>query len=309
MAIIRQPTSGTPTTDTSLQILGDQFNLPIPDYYRMNLYRSDGTFLVDMKSLSGAGGSSGSYRTGIYTDTGLSPGTTYGYYINSQQVAGGEVVRTPASGAYTFTTSGSATEPEPTITVGQVTGLTATNYTSSAIAIGWNAASNAIYYQVQYKLSTSSTWSTWTSSTTSLSATISGLTAVTDYNFRVRGYQGSSYGSYSSTITARTASVVPSTFNWTYTKTSGGTYNLTAQEWNALCSRINQWRQYKGLSSLVFDTALSGDTFYASQFNAARNGIVTMSPSVTVPASRASGDSVTASALNGLRDSINSISQ
>jgi hypothetical protein len=67
--------------------------------------------------------------------------------------------------------------------------------TSSSITISWN---NDIYsgrYEYQYKASSSGTWNTavfLSPGTTTTSFTISGLSASTNYDFRVRGWTGTS---------------------------------------------------------------------------------------------------------------------
>lgn len=194
------------------------------------------------------------------------------------------------------------------IVVGTPSITSLSNFKSNAITVNWSAASNAWYYEVQYKKTTTSVWSYAAYSQSGTSFEVAGLDPSTDYQFRVRGYQGNTFGSWSSSMTGRTLSNIPSAFNWTYAKNSGGAYNLTANEWNALAAKINQFRSYKGLADYTFDTAYTGNIFYVYMANQARNAINTMSPSYSPPAVRYANDIVEAAVLNRLRDSLNSVS-
>lgn len=79
---------------------------------------------------------------------------------------------------------------------GNVTGLTASAITSSSATIGWTALSGAVSYDVDYKLNSSSTWVNAATATTSLSANLSGLTAGSLYDYRVRANCASATGAY-----------------------------------------------------------------------------------------------------------------
>lgn len=99
----------------------------------------------------------------------------------------------------------------------------------------------------------------------------------------------------------------PENWSWSTSKTSGTTFNLTAIEWNNFCTRINDFRAYKGLSSYSFTAAVSGTNALASQINQARTAINDMSPPTTVPVAVSSNTNCLPSTVNGLRDSLNSI--
>lgn len=68
----------------------------------------------------------------------------------------------------------------------QPTGLTAGSITSSSATVSWSAASGAVNYDVDYKTTASSTWTNAATGTTSLSVNLSGLSAATTYEWRVR---------------------------------------------------------------------------------------------------------------------------
>lgn len=105
----------------------------------------------------------------------------------------------------------------------------------------------------------------------------------------------------------------PSNFSWTYAKSAGDMYNLTYAEWDAFLTKINVFRQYKGLTTITFNRSLSSGAIStyvvptASSFNTAINAIDAMSPSITTPAYVSSGDIITAYQLNRMRDALNSI--
>jgi len=103
------------------------------------------------------------------------------------------------------------------------------------------------------------------------------------------------------------AAVRPSNFSWTYTKTSGGAFNLTATEWNNLTARINAFRKYKGLSNYSFTTAYKGNDFTAAMYNQARLAIQAISGYGTYIPTVTKGQAVTAYMLNVLVSELNSI--
>lgn len=135
----------------------------------------------------------------------------------------------------------------------------------------------------------------------------SGLTPGTTYT--LYGYGQTANGKYwpagSATFTTKEDNPRPSNFSWTYPKTSGGDFNLTALEWYLLTSRINSFRTYKGLNSYSFTNAVAGNDFTAAMFNQARAAISAMG--VSVPPAQSSGNDIYASHLNGLVSSLNSI--
>ena len=100
----------------------------------------------------------------------------------------------------------------------------------------------------------------------------------------------------------------PTDWTWHSSKTAGQAISLTASEWNSFCTKINLFRQYKGLSNYTFTTATSGSVITASIVNQAVNAISNMSPPTSPPSTVVSKSSViTASFFNTLRSSLNSI--
>ena len=134
------------------------------------------------------------------------------------------------------------------------------------------------------------------------------VTAGTIYYIWVRQYSGNSTGAIDLYIEPPEAAAVrPSNFSWTYTKTKGGSFNLTAAEWNALTARINAFREYKGLSSYSFTYAYKGNDFTAAMYNQAVNAIKGISGYGSYLSTVSKGDTVTAAGLNLLRDELNAI--
>ncbi len=134
------------------------------------------------------------------------------------------------------------------------------------------------------------------------------VTAGTTYYIWVRQYSGSSTGTIDLYIEPPEAAAVrPSNFSWTYTKTKGGSFNLTATEWNNLTARINAFRVYRGLSNYSFTRAYSGNDFTAAMYNQAVNAIKGISGYGSYLYTVSKGDTVTAAGLNALRDELNAI--
>ena len=77
-------------------------------------------------------------------------------------------------------------------------GLTASGITQSSALLSWNSVSGATSYNLEYKVSGTSTWTQI--NTTSTSYLLSGLTMSTTYNARVSAICGSEKSTYSTTI-------------------------------------------------------------------------------------------------------------
>ena len=79
---------------------------------------------------------------------------------------------------------------------GSATGLTASAITTNSATVSWNAVAGAISYDVDYKEASSGIWIPAATNTTSLSVNLSGLTASTLYDWRVRADCSGGSGSY-----------------------------------------------------------------------------------------------------------------
>lgn len=114
-------------------------------------------------------------------------------------------------------------------------------------------------------------------------------------------------------ITLSVDSTRPKYFYWTYAKNSGGTFNLTAIEWNTLTANINQVRVYKGLTeykgatNLGFTMAFKGNSFTAAMYNQAVEAIQEISGYGAFLSYVSPGDTIYASHLNNLVSELNAI--
>lgn len=194
--------------------------------------------------------------------------------------------------------------------------LSATTNGSTSIIVTINDLTYSASEYVQFQVNNNNTGSqyVWSSgsSSKSTSYTINGLTPNTTYNFTgYANFQGTNYNI--GNASAKTSPARPLPFFWSNTKVSGGSFNLTASEWTRLIQNINDVLVYRGSGGYSwfynqFSNITSGKNFTANMFNEARNAISSGSPSVPVPPSASSGGIVYASMLNGLVNSINSVS-
>jgi hypothetical protein len=136
-----------------------------------------------------------------------------------------------------------------------------------------------------------------------------GLSPGTSYNFRAYALvtSGKWYAAGSS-VYVTTDMPRPSNWSWWYSKVSGGSFNLTASEWNSFTDRINQFRAYKNIGNYGFTSAFTGNQIYAYMYNQAIYAIDSMNPPTSTPSTVSPGDNITAYGFNRLRDSLNSIS-
>jgi hypothetical protein len=135
------------------------------------------------------------------------------------------------------------------------TGLNTASITGSSAALSWGAVSGATTYTVQYKTSTSSTWIT-AGNTTSATYSLTGLSANTAYNWKVK----TDCSNYSTTANFTTGSgggscVAPSGLSTTNITISSAKFN-----WNAVTGAANYTVQFKTNSSTVWQTAGTATT-------------------------------------------------
>ncbi|MBL7748507.1 MAG: T9SS type A sorting domain-containing protein, partial [Chitinophagaceae bacterium] len=106
--------------------------------------------------------------------SGLSSGSLYDWRVRANCTSG--------SSAYAqsqFTTI-------PVAGCNAPTGLASSAVTASSATVSWAAASGAVSYDVDYKTNASGTWTNAATATASLSVNLSGLSASTLYDWRVR---------------------------------------------------------------------------------------------------------------------------
>lgn len=142
-------------------------------------------------------------------------------------------------------------------------------------------------------------------------ATLTGLHAGVTYTIYAKVFKGSEiepFATFSKSVTIETdPSTRPSKFSWTTPKESGGTFNLTATEWNNLTKNINDVRVYKTMSAYSFTEAVKGNNFTAIIYNQAVKAIKGISGYGTSLSEVSKGDTVTAKRLNDLVSEINAV--
>lgn len=132
--------------------------------------------------------------------SGLTQGTLYDWRVRATCSGG--------SGSYSqaqFTTTAPCNTPS---------GLTSSAITSSSATVSWDAVSGANNYDVDYKLASSGTWINSITGTTATSRSITGLTASSLYDWRVRANCASGSSAYAQAqFTTSAASTCPSTYD------------------------------------------------------------------------------------------------
>ncbi len=133
------------------------------------------------------------------------------------------------------------------------TGLAISNITQTSATATWNSVSGANSYKFEYKTNSSGTWTVVTTSNTNYNMT--GLTAGTLYNTRVKAVCSSGESNYSSTVN--------------FTTTGGGgcgtPTNLAASNITSTTATVS-WSAVSGASSYNFQYKLNSGTTW-SQVN------------------------------------------
>lgn len=151
--------------------------------------------------------------------TGLTAGTAYDWRVKA-------VCNCDVNSPYATSSFSTA------LPCGTPGGLSASGISSSSATVSWAAVSGAVSYTVEYKPSTSSTWTVFGNVTTT-AANLSGLTASTTYDWRVKtncSSDGSGYASSSFT----TLSAPPCTPPTGMFASPDGCAGVTYLSWNAV---------------------------------------------------------------------------
>jgi fibronectin type 3 domain-containing protein len=130
----------------------------------------------------------GTSSSAAYTHTGLSPETTYYYYIKAVNTAG--------SSAYSSYASGT-TQP-PSAPPSAPTGVTATVLSTNSIRVSWNPVSDAASYEIYYYRGSSSSM-IYAGTTSSTVYEHTGLSRGYDYSYRVKAVNNMGSSAYSTT--------------------------------------------------------------------------------------------------------------
>ncbi len=153
-----------------------------------------------------------------------------------------------------FTTIVGAAPP----TCGTVSGLASSAITSSSATVSWTALSGANNYDVDYKLNSSGTWINAVTATTSTSRNITGLTASSLYDWRVRANCTGATGAYAQAQFTTTAP--PACGTVTGLASSAITSSSATVSWSALSGANNYDVDYKLNSSGTWINSITGTT-------------------------------------------------
>jgi hypothetical protein len=285
-------------TSITVEISDLQYSAINYDYFSVVVYKNN--VKVTDKSWS-------SSRTSNYTSTtvsGLSPGTrywvdAYAKWKGTQYHCGGDSVTTDEEYV-----------PPPPPPPSKPSNFRVTNTSRNSISVAWSPSSSA----TSYNLFLDGRYDGVTGGTT---YTFNGLQPDTWYTLGVEAYDSSS-GQYSdkATTSAKTLKGRPSNWNWSYNIYSGGNvfkttasdgiikaYIMTAYEWNNFTKRINEFREYKGLSNYNFTTVYAEGDCTPSIINQAVNAINAMGFNIATVSSVV----VPANVFIQMRDKLNSI--
>jgi hypothetical protein len=139
---------------------------------------------------------------------------------------------------------------------GNPTGLTSTSITTSSANISWTAVANATSYAVEYKLNSATAWTVVNAAQTTTSASLTGLTAGTAYNWRVRATCPAGAGAYISANLTTTASCG----NPTGLTSSGITTTASNLSWTAVTNATSYTVEYKLNSATNWTVVNSAQT-------------------------------------------------
>jgi hypothetical protein len=182
--------------------------------------------------------------TNSKTITGLSSSTTYEFQVQTICTWGGTSSWSTSS---TFTTSLQS--------CGVATNLNASSITTTGATLGWATVSGAASYNVQYRITGSSTWTSTTASANSKS--VSGLASGTTYEFQVQTVcsGNSSSWSSSSVFTTQTPCTAPTGLNVSSITQSTATLN-----WNTGGGALSYSIQYRKTGTTTWSASSSGTT-------------------------------------------------
>lgn len=150
---------------------------------------------------------------------------------------------------FTITSSSSCAAPA---------GLIATAITTTSATVGWTAVSGAVSYNVDYKPTSSSTWINAATGATATSLGLTGLTAGTAYDYRIRtncAGDSSSYSAAQFTTTGTGTCSAPTGLTSSAVTSTGATLS-----WTAVSGALNYDVDYKPNSSGTWINAVTGTT-------------------------------------------------
>lgn len=176
----------------------------------------------------------GPVNSNSYVLQGLNEGTAYNWKVSATCTEG--------TGAESVTSQ--FTTP---ITCNAPSGLSSGNITANTATLSWSAVTGATGYDVEYKTTASSTWISAAANINALSYSLTGLSPVTAYDWRVRTNCGtlSGYSNYTeSSLTTIFDCGTPGSLSTSNLTTSSVTLN-----WTAVSGALEYNLSYKTASS------------------------------------------------------------
>ncbi len=140
-----------------------------------------------------------------------------------------------------------------TIGLTKVTGFSITDISTNSATFKWNSVRDAAGYKVYYSTDGGATWKNKTFTKTT--GEVTGLSGKNDYVFRVRAYKGSSYGSYSSKLSAN---IVPAQTESLYAVTYNNEIRLS---WMSNCENDGYKVEYRAAGG-TWSSFYTNDTSY-----------------------------------------------
>lgn len=136
---------------------------------------------------------------------------------------------------------------------GDPTGLASSSITNTSATVSWAAVASAVSYDVDYKVSSSSTWTNAATGTASTSVNIAGLTQGTVYDWRVRANCSGGSGNY---VSAQFTTTAPASCNAPASLASSSITSSSATvSWAAVSGAANYDVDYKLNSSSTWINA------------------------------------------------------
>ena len=227
------------TTVSSSQLNLAWTQVSASDFNHYNIYRGTSGFTVT----PGVTVPTGTSTTSSYSNTGLSPSTTYSYRVAAVDNAG-NIGALSSQVSKTTAASTSSTDRTPPA---QVTGLVITTVSSSQLNLAWTqvSASDFNHYNIyrgtspNFAVSLGITLPLGTSTANSYSST--GLNPSTTYYYKVAAVDNTgNIGALSTEKSATTAATTSSTGN-VYDDFQGGTYKLTDGQKSPNGKWVSKW--------------------------------------------------------------------
>ncbi|MBQ4202229.1 MAG: fibronectin type III domain-containing protein, partial [Thermoguttaceae bacterium] len=133
--------------------------------------------------------------------------------------------------------------------------ITATTLSATSIRVAWDAVSGATSYDVEYKLSSSSTWLTAKSGATQTYFNVSGLASGSKFDFRVCATDEGGTSEFSAVASAWTKPSAPK-----IAAASPSSATSVAVSWNAVVGANSYTLEYKKSTETSYKSVVSGIT-------------------------------------------------